>query len=83
MKTNTASERGNWTVEEILSGITESPAAERMGDRFTVFCDGDRYPMRDKRALRKFLLSVYAKQAKVFRNFDKGITIDFDNGGVR
>jgi len=67
-----------WTVEELLEGVDESPAWERKGYRFAVYSDGVCYPVMDKRCLRKIVDCTYAKRPRVFRNSDKGITIDFD-----
>jgi hypothetical protein len=67
-----------WTVEELLEGVEESLAWERNGYRFTVYSDDVCYPVMDKRGLRKIVDCTYAKRPRVFRNADKGITIDFD-----
>ena len=74
----TQSESKKWTVEELLEGVDESPAWDRKGYRFTVYCDGVCYTVSDKRGLRKIVDCTLAKRPRVFRNFDKGITIDFD-----
>ena len=67
-----------WTVEELLAGVDEAPAWERKGHRYTVYCDGKCYPAKDKRALRKIVDCTYSKRPEVFRNADKGVTINFD-----
>lgn len=67
-----------WTVEELMAGVEEAPSWERKGYRYMVYSDGACYPIKDKRALRKIVDCTYSKRPKVFRNLDKGITINFD-----
>ncbi len=74
----TQSESKKWTADELLAGVAESPAKERMGFRYCVIADGATYRLNTKRALERELSCILSKAPKVFRNFDKGITIDFD-----
>lgn len=67
-----------WTAEELLAGIKESPKADRKGSRFTVISDGVTYCPATRRDLDRLVSCTYSTAPRVFRNFDKGITIDFD-----
>lgn len=76
MQTNNAERY--WTVEELLEGVEEAPARERKGYRYMVICDETAYFASTKGQLSKIVNVVYSVRPNVFRNADKGITIDFD-----
>lgn len=74
----TKNEKRSWTVDELLDGIDESPAWERAGYRYMVICDETAYFASTKHQLSKLVASVCSVRPNVFKNADKGITIDFD-----
>jgi hypothetical protein len=75
---NEQAESKTWTAEELLARIDESPAWERTGYRYCVIADETMRHFETKRALNREVSRILAKSPKVFRNADKGITIDFD-----
>ena len=76
MQTNNAERY--WTVDELLAGIDESPARERKGRRYMVICNETAYFASTKGQLSELVAYVYSVRPNVFKNADKGITIDFD-----
>jgi hypothetical protein len=74
-----------WRDTEPLWQVADSVAAkpkERKGKKFTVIVDGQVTSSDSKAKIEKILQSIASNSpVRVFRNFDKGVTFDFDNPG--
>lgn len=75
-----------WTAAEVLAGVVERPASERrdaggvVRPRFTILVDGQAIFCQSMKQLERVLSYTRATQPRVFTNYDKGLTIDFDGG---
>lgn len=78
---NMSTEKKYWSYADLASGIEaiEVSSGERQGfPRFMVYLEQDRaVEIKTKRSLDKLLSSIYWTAPRVFRNFGKGVTIDF------
>ncbi len=66
-----------WSAKELIH-LRETPASERTGFRFWVVADGIGRGVKTMPSLEKIVSVIFSERPHVFRNADKGITIDFD-----